>query len=86
MKGFAATRPLYFPQSSLLSGVLKMVQFPGQKKKCKSSLSHNPAAITRGTKEPLTSPDGRERRHRVIPTAQNNPLTHKYQPASEYQI
>lgn len=32
MKSFAAMRPLCFPQSSSLSGVLKMVRFPRQRK------------------------------------------------------
>lgn len=51
---------------------------------CKSALSYNPAAITRGTKEPRshgTAPlktGMSERMFQIIPVSQNNTMTHKY--------
>lgn len=86
MKAFAATQDAVFPTELVAKWRIKNGAIAGTKEICKSPLSHNPAAITRGTKEAFTSDDGRERCRRVIPTSQNNPLTHKYQPAPEYQI
>lgn len=57
---------------------------------CKSALSYNPAVITRGTKErcshetaPLKTGMSRGT-FQIIPVSQNNTMTHKYHPTSEW--
>lgn len=69
---------------------IKGMHKAGGKKICKSASSYNPAMITRGTKEwwshvaaPLKTAMSWGT-FQIIPVSQNNTMTHKYHPTSEW--